>query len=115
MAYSEAYSGSATISTTEYSLTNNSTTLAAQTTDAQIDIVIDFSAMTATEQYEIAIYEKVRAADSQMLAFPKATLTGAQPSAFVFLSPTLLHGWDVSVKKVTGTDRTIKWSIRSIT
>ncbi len=115
MSYTEAYTGSASISGTEYSLTNNSTTIATQTTDAQVDAILDFSDMTVTEQYEIKVYEKTRSGDSQMLVFPAITLTGVQPSALTILTPLLMNGWDITVKKIAGTDRTIKWSIRTIT
>lgn len=115
MAYTEAYTGSATIGATEYSLTNSSTTIATQTTDAQVEAIIDFSAMTVTEQYEVRVYEKTRSADSQMLVQPASTLTGVQPSAFGILTQLLMNGWDITVKKIAGTDRTIKWSIRTIT
>lgn len=112
--FSELYSGSATVSTTEYSLTANSTTLGAITTDGTYEIVVDVSAMVAGDQYEFKVYEKTRAADSQMLILPAMTLTGSQPAALIVPVPILLHGWEVTAKKLAGTDRILKWSIRSI-
>lgn len=115
MAYSEAFSGTATIGSTEFSLTNGSTSLTAQTTDAQVDVLINCSNMAAGDQYEVAVYEKVISTDSQILAFPVVTLTGPQPSAFVLLTPTVMHGWEVTMKKIAGTDRSFKYSVRTIT
>jgi hypothetical protein len=103
---------SATISTTEYSLPNNSTTLTPQTTAGQVQCFIDFNAMTASEEYRIRIYEQARTADTQRLVWD-ARLVGAQ-SQPLFATPalTLSRGWDITVTKVAGTDRTITWSVR---
>lgn len=109
----ELYSGSASISTTEYSLTNNSTTLGAQTGDGYIQIWLDLNAMIAGDQYELRIYEKVRSSSSQRLV-ARYYFTGAQGEP-VWVSPPLsvMHGWEVSMDRLAGADRTIEWSIRT--
>ena len=113
MAISEAYANSATISTTEYSLPNNSTTPASITTDGVFQVFLDTSTMTVTEQYEIKIKEKCRSASTQREIYT-AVLTGTMASTWVSPSLILLHGWDVTVKKLAGTDRSIEWSIRQV-
>lgn len=114
MAISEPYTGSASISTTEYSLTANSTTLGAITTDGIYQLWLDMNAMAAGDQYQIRIYEKARSADTQRVAY-QAILTGAQAEP-EWVAPTLIliNGWEMSVKRLAGTDRTITWSIRSV-
>jgi hypothetical protein len=114
MAITEAYSGSASISTTEYSLTNNSTTLGSVTDDGCYQIWLDLNALTITEGYVLKIYEKVRSASTQRVA-SEFYIYGAQALPnFATPSMILLHGWEVTLDKITGTDRTIEWSIRKV-
>ena len=101
------------ISTTEYSLTNDSTVIATQTTDAMIQAFIDFANMVAGDQYEVKVLEKVYGAGSQRTIY-HAVLTGTQPGPLVTPGLIVMHGWDVTVKRLAGSDRSISWSIRSI-
>ena len=114
MAISEAYAGSASISTTEYSLPANSTTLATVTDDGVYQVFLDLNALTVTEEYLMQVYEKVQSTGTKRVVFA-ATFLGAQGQP-VWVSPSLilLHGWDVTMTKVSGTDRTIEWSIRKV-
>lgn len=114
MAITALYENSASISTTEYSLTNNSTTLAAKTDDGVFQCFLDLNAMTAAEQYEFKISEKGQSGGTQRLLH-YAVFTGAQsPPIFVTPALVLMHGWDMTLKKLAGTDRTIEWSIRQV-
>lgn len=114
MAITAAYENTATISTIEYSLPNNSTTLTPITTDGVYQVFIDFSAITVTEVYDLKVYEKVTAAGTQKLVMT-ATIAGVQGQpAYVTPSLILMHGWDVTLKKISGTDRSISWSIRQV-
>jgi hypothetical protein len=108
------FTNTATISTTEYSLTNNSTVIATQTTDAVISIWIDATAMAAGDQYEIALRERVIGGGTQRRAV-LATLTGTQAEPFVSSPYQVGDGWDVTVTKIGGTDRSFSWSIRGVT
>ncbi len=111
MAISELYTNSATIGTTEYSLPNNSTTLASITTDGAVQVLIDFANMTSTEGYTIKIKEKVTSGGTQRTVV-ESRLDGAQPGPWVSPVFIMMHGWDVTVTKNAGTDRSISWSIR---
>lgn len=97
---------------TEYSLPNASTTLTPQTTAGQVQVFIDLSALVAGDEYELSIYEKARAADTQQLV-ERVTILGQQAKP-LYVSPaiTFSRGWDVTLKRITPTDRTITWSIR---
>lgn len=105
-------SDSATIGSTEYSLPADSTTLAAQTDDCILQVWIDFANMAAGDLYVVKIYEKINAGTA--LVVYQSSLEGAQGSPFV--SPSLIvgEGWDVTVQKSAGTDRSIAWSLRKI-
>lgn len=107
------YENSASISTTEYSLPNNSTTLAAKTDDGYIQLWLDLSAMVAGDQYELRFYEKVASGGTQRQFWPTTVLTGVQsPSHWVSVPFSVMHGWDITMKRLAGSDRTIAWSIR---
>jgi len=113
MPLAELFTNTATIGTTEYSLPNNSTTLTPRTEDGMYQALIDLNAMAAGDQYEIKIYEKITSGGTQRAVF-SATVTGVQ-SPFIIPALMLLHGWDITMKKLAGTDRSISWSIRQAT
>ncbi|TNE87046.1 MAG: hypothetical protein EP324_08210 [Gammaproteobacteria bacterium] len=108
---SELYGNSASISTTEYSLPNNSTTLTPITTEKTVQVFLNTSAIAAGDEFELRIYDKVISGGSQVLVFPIVTLTSGI-DAWVSPALRLKHGWDVTLVKTAGTDRTIEWSLR---
>ena len=111
---SELYTNSATIGTTEYSLPNASTTLTPITTDAYVTVFVDTGNMAAGDQYKLRIKEKVTSGGSQREIYA-ATLTGTMTDNWVSPALPMLHGWDVTVQKIAGTDRSFSWSIRGFT
>lgn len=115
MPISQAYVGSASIGITEYSLPNASTTLATITTDGVYQLLLDLSALTSTEAYTLKIKERVQAAGTQR-TIQTVVFSGVQSNpVYVAVSLLLLHGWDLTLIKTAGTDRTIEWSIRQVT
>ena len=112
MAISEAYSGTASISTTEFSCPNNSTTLTPVTVDGVYQVFLDTSDMVEGDQLQIRIYEKCRSADTQRIIY-EAVLTGAMAETWVSPSLILLHGWDLTLDALAGTI-TVNWSIRQV-
>jgi len=106
-------SDSATIGTTEYSLPADSTTLAAQTDDCVLQVWIDFANMAAGDEYLWKIYEKINAGTQRVIA--QGTVVGVQTSPVVTPSLIVGDGWDVTVDKIAGTDRSIAWSLRKLT
>jgi hypothetical protein len=115
VAIAEAYAGSATIGTTEYSCPNagNYNSANGITTDGVYQVFLDLANMTITEQYQIRIYEKCRSSDTQRVIY-EAIVTGIMADTWVSPSLILLHGWDVTLKKLAGTDRALHWSIRQV-
>lgn len=116
MAFTEAFKqDSVTVSTTEYSLTNNSTTIATQTADGAYSLWLDTSAMAAGDIYEIRIYEKVTStASTAKLKGQVITLADAQGGSYECYLGVLMNGWDVTLKRTAGTDRAFSWAIRQV-
>lgn len=116
MAITEAYSGSASITTTEYSCPNAASYSAgsAITTDGVYQVFLDTSDMVFGDQLEIQIYEKCRSTDTQRVIY-ESILTGNMASTWVSPSLILLHGWDVTLTQLAGTSGiTVNWSIRKV-
>ncbi len=113
MAIAELYSGTEAVSTTEWSLTTDSSGPDADTTDGVFQVFLDVSDMVAGDELQIRIYEKVRSGDTQRVVY-QATLVGAQAEP-IWVSPSLIlmHGWDVTLDAIAGTI-TVLWSIRQV-
>lgn len=109
---SEIYGDSASISTTEYSLPNDSIILTPITTPNTVQLFLDLSNLQAGDEFELRIYEKVIGSASQVLIFPVVSLVSGM-SSYVTPALCLEHGWDITLVKVAGSDRTIAWSIRT--
>lgn len=109
------FTGTNTISTTEISMINNSSTIATNTTVGMFQANIDFNAVAAGDVFEFKCYEKCRAGDTQRLVW--SARTANVQTAPIWASPVLILGvgWDMTLKKISGTDRTINWSIRGVT
>ncbi len=117
MALAQAYNGSELVSVTEWSLTTDTTGPDLTTVAGIYQAFIDLSALLIGDTFEFRIYEKVQAADTQRVCFA-VTFSNAQGTdGAVWVSPALhlIHGWDMTLKKAAGTDRTITWSIRAVT
>lgn len=113
MAITVAYTGTATISTTEYSLVNNSTTLASSTDVGVYQVFIDTTTMSADDSYSIQIKEKIVSGGTQKSIYT-AILDGVQSSPFVTPTLVLMLGWDVTMTLLTGTAASIAWTIRKV-
>jgi hypothetical protein len=109
------FTGTESVTTTEHSLTTDTAGPDTDTTVGCFQAFIDLSAMLAADVFEFKVYEKARAADTQRLAY-SARFANVQ-SAPLWISPTLIlgAGWDMTLKKISGTDRTITWSVRGVT
>jgi hypothetical protein len=114
MAILEAYSGTATIGITEWSLTGNDSTLDAIALDGVFQPHLDLSALDAGDVYKLTVYETVVAGGTQRVTHV-ATFAGIQGEPhWVGPSFLLLHGWDMSMVKISGADRSISWSLRMV-
>ncbi|QEX18488.1 hypothetical protein FRZ44_37950 [Hypericibacter terrae] len=114
MAISEAFAGSATISGTETSLTTNTAGPDVETSDGVFQTFIDLNAMATGDEFQIKAYEKVQSSDTQRVVYQSNPVGPQSPPIFVMPSLVLINGWDITLKKIAGTDRTITWSIRKV-
>jgi hypothetical protein len=103
---------SATIGTSEHFIASDSTTATYQTSDIIAQFYIDLANMAAGDQYRVRVYEKINGSAARTVY--DATFTGAQPGPCVTPSLILSEGWECGVVKVSGTDRVIGWSIRTV-
>jgi hypothetical protein len=116
MAITEAYSGTVSVTGTEYSCPNAATysSGSSMTADGVYQVFLDTGDMVFGDQLQIRIYEKVRSGGSQRVIY-EAILTGTMADSWVSPSLILLHGWDVAVKQLAGTSGiTVEWSIRKV-
>lgn len=115
MAISEEYTMSAvTVGATELSIVSGTTTLQNITTDGAYQLWIDpVTNMAKGDEFKIRIYEKVKGAGTKRVVFV-ATLSDAQSENFVAPTLILMHGWDMTIQKIAGTDRAFDGSIRRI-
>lgn len=104
---------SALISTTEYFLFGDSTTASYQTTDAILQVFLDLNALAAGDEFLIKFYEKADGSNAR--PFYKSTVIGAQSDLWVSPSFLVGNGYEVSIDRIAGTDRTIPWSLRLVT
>lgn len=114
MSFTEPFVGSPTVSNTEWSFTNGSTTLASQTTAGEYHFLFDEVAnMVAGDRFRLRIYEKVNGGTRRVIW--EATPNFVQNQAY-YLGPFVLKdGWDASAIRLAGSDRVIPFSIRAIT
>lgn len=107
---------SATISTAEYSLPANTDVgvPTSQTTAGIFSFFLDLGNLAAGDSFRFRLYEKYDAAGTQRLA-EEWIFSGAQSKpGFVTPPFTIGAGWDFTALKLSGSDRTIYWSIRRV-
>lgn len=108
---------SASISTTEYSLPAdaNYSSGSPQTSDGIFQCFLDLSAMVAGDEYLFQVYEKVQSGGTQRVVWKQSFLNLQAEPHWVSPSLMLMHGWDMTLDRQAGSDRTIGWSIRQAT
>jgi len=114
MAIAELYSGQETaLSTTEWDLPTDTSSLSAITTDGVYQVFLDVSDMVAGDVLRIRLYEKCRSGDTQRIA-EEWTLSGTQ-SKPIWVSPSviLIHGWTFTITATAGTI-SVNWSVRQV-
>lgn len=104
-----------TVSTTEFSAINSSTSIATSTTVGIYQFIFDGVAnMVAGDEYELAVQEKAVSGGTQRRTV-LANLIGAQGGLWISPSMILGVGWDFTMKRLAGSDRAVSWSIRGVT
>jgi hypothetical protein len=114
VALTQAYTNSQTVTGTEHSMPNDNTYSSGSdiTVAGVYQCFVDLSAMVAGDEFELTVYEKVSASATQRVVFKKNFLGSCALPIQATPSLILMHGWDMTLKKISGTDRLIEWSIR---
>jgi hypothetical protein len=114
MALSEAFQDSATVSTTEYFLASDGTVATYQSDDGVYQLFLDLSTLAAGDIFQVRCYERISSGGTSRVVWID-NVAGPLDSP-MYATPTLilLHGWEFSLTKIAGTDRSIAWSIRRV-
>jgi len=100
-----------TTSSTEYSMVAGAAYNSGSTpssTDGVYQLFVDTSDITAGDELQVRIYEKVRAADTHRIVY-QANLVGPMVSGVVsnsvvaFPALVLMHNWDMTLDAISGT------------
>jgi hypothetical protein len=113
MAITEVYTlNNVSVGGTELSIVSGTTSLQTITDDGHYSLLIDDNGnMTETDAFKIRLYEKVLAGSTKKV-FAWWSIAGAQSEAFITPSFPLIHGWDMTIQKISGSDRAFYASIR---
>lgn len=103
----------ATIGATEYSLPADSTTLAGQTDDCYLEVMLDLSNLTFTEEYRWRVYETINGGTRK--PYLEGAILGSQAQHMKIECGIVGSGWDVTLQKIAGTDRSIGWILEKDT
>lgn len=116
-----AFSGTHTVSTTEWSMTTDTSGPDTSTATGIFQAYLDMSAMSGSDVFQLNIYEKVLSGGSQVLitsatfsGAPAVSAAGSSIGGAVTPALTLGIGWDMTLKKIQGTDRSISWRIAQV-
>lgn len=105
-----AFTGSQSVTTTEHSLTTDTTGPDSDTTDGCFQPFIAIpAAATYADLFRIRYYETVSGTQYQIFEADVRGTGAAQ--CWVGPAMTLGVGWDMTIIKTAGTDRTIVWHI----
>ena len=111
----EAYTGSETVSTTEWSLTTDTAGPDAQTAVGIYQAMIDLSALAVGDQYQIRVYEKIISGGTQRVVAEWIVNGPVVDPIWTHANPIpLMWGWDFTIDKLAGADAAIVWSIRNV-
>jgi len=108
-----AYSGTETVGTTEWSMTTDTSGPDDTTAAGTYQAFIDLSALAAGDLFRLRIYEKAISGGTQRVC-GEFIFSGAQVEPHAVTAALILEvGWDMTLTKLSGTDRSISWSIRT--
>jgi hypothetical protein len=114
MPISEAYTLNAvTVGTTELSIVSGTTTLANDTNDGVYSLMVDSGNMAKGDEFRVRVYEKCLTGSTKKV-IDGWTMLGVQGRNHYTPPMILMHGWDMTIQKIAGTDRAFTASIRKV-
>lgn len=103
-----------TVGTGELSVLSGTTTLQTDTTPGIYQAWFDLGNIAKGDYFAFRIYEKVKAAGTKRMLAEWVNPPIAQSQIYVTPPLMLMHGWDVTIQKIAGTDRAFDASIRKV-
>jgi hypothetical protein len=98
------------VSTTELSLISGTSTLQNDTTAGVYELWIDTSNMVKGDEFVVRGYRTVRSGGTKRKFF-QVVLSDAQSEAFTFPAVILINGFDFTIQRTAGADRTFDTNI----
>jgi len=115
MAISEPFElDGVTVGASELSIVTGDTTAGSSSDDGVYQLWLDAGNMAKGDEFKIRIKEKVEATGGTQKPVFVATLSDVQSEVFVTPMLILIHGWDMTIQKIAGTDRAFDASIRKV-
>lgn len=117
MAISEPYElDGVSVGATELSIASGTTTLQSITDDGVYQLFLDpiGAGLAKGDEFMVRIKEKVLAGSTQRTVIAHRITRLTQSENLVYPTLFLLHGWDMTLQKITGTDRNWDASIRKV-
>jgi hypothetical protein len=114
MTVSSHAAGSATIGTSEWSLTTNTAGPDSDTTAGGFQVFLDLGNLANGDTFEFRVYETI---NSNQVVINKEVFNDAQGTdgrGWEGEAHSLRVGWDMTLKKTAGSDRSIAWHINKI-
>lgn len=104
------------ISTSEISILSGTTTLQTNTTKGVYQLWLDpvGAALAKGDAFRVRIYDKVEETGGTKRVIWSADISHAQAEPWVFPPMPLGFGWDMTLQKIAGTDRSWDASIRAL-
>jgi hypothetical protein len=113
MALTELYEiDGVTVGGTAISVPTGTTSTSSITTDGVYQFGWDPGVLAKGDEFEVLLYEIVEATGATQRPFFRQTMLGAQPQDWFSPSYILMHGWDMRIRKIAGTDRAFDAVIR---
>lgn len=103
--------GGQSVGTTELSLISGDTTLQTSTAAGYFTLALDPSNMAQGDEYLVTLYEKATSGGTKRVV-TTWTLLGNQGRLHIAPGFPLGLGWDWTIQKLAGTDRSFSWTIR---
>ncbi len=113
MAITVAFSGTEAVSTTEHSMTTDTSGPDAETSDGVFQVWINTNDLVVGDLLQIRIYEKVGSGSTQRIVYEHLISGPGNGSHWVSPGLILMHGWDATLDMISGT-ADINWSIRKV-
>jgi hypothetical protein len=100
------------VSTTELSCTGGTSTIQDRTDAGVVALMLDCSNIAAGDEFEVKFYERTQASGDTRREVWRSSLTTSTGPAFMTPLFPVIHGWDFTIIRIAGSNRTFDISVR---